>query len=83
MTISYKDAAGIEGMRVAGKLASEVLDYLTPFIKPGLTTNDIDRLAHVYMTQVQQTIPATLGYQPSGYAAYPRSEERRVGKECW
>lgn len=60
-------------MRVAGKLASEVLDYLTPFIKPGITTNDIDRLAHDYMTQVQQTIPATLGYQPTGYAAYPKS----------
>ena len=73
MSITYKNAAGIEGMRVAGKLASEVLDYLTPFIKPGLTTNDIDRLAHDYMTQVQNTIPATLGYQPSGYSAYPKS----------
>ena len=69
MSITYKDAAGINGMRVAGKLASEVLDYLTPFIKPGLSTNDIDRLAHDYMTQVQHTIPATLGYQPQGYAA--------------
>ena len=73
MSITFKDAAGIEGMRVAGKLASEVLDYLTPFIKPGLTTNEIDRLAHDYMTQVQGTIPATLGYQPPGYAAYPKS----------
>ena len=73
MSTTYKDAAGIHGMRVAGKLASEVLDYLTPFIKPGLTTNEIDRLAHDYMTQVQQTIPATLGYQPQGYAAYPKS----------
>ena len=60
-------------MRVAGKLASEVLDYLTPFLKPGVTTNEIDRLAHDYMTQVQGTIPATLNYQPSGYAAYPKS----------
>ena len=73
MSITYKDAAGIEGMRVAGKLASEVLDYLTPFIKPGLTTNEIDRLAHDYMTQVQQTIPATLGYGPPGYVPYPKS----------
>ena len=73
MTITYKDAAGIEGMRVAGKLASEVLDYLTPFIKPGLTTNEIDRLAHDYMTQVQHTIPATLGYGPPGYVPYPKS----------
>ena len=73
MSITYKDAAGIDGMRVAGKLASEVLDYLTAFIKPGLTTNEIDRLAHDYMTQVQQTIPATLGYGPPGYVPYPKS----------
>ena len=63
MSTTYKDAAGIQGMRVAGKLASEVLDYLTEFVKPGITTNEIDRLAHDYMTQVQGTIPATLGYQ--------------------
>ena len=73
MSTTYKDAAGIEGMRVAGKLASEVLDYLTPFVKPGITTNEIDRLAHDFMTQVQKTIPATLGYQPPGYGAYPKT----------
>ena len=39
MTITYKDADGIAGMRVAGRLAGELLDYLTPFIKPGITTN--------------------------------------------
>ena len=60
-------------MRVAGRLASELLDYLTPFVKPGVTTNEIDKLAHDYMTQVQGTIPATLGYQPPGYAPYPKS----------
>ena len=73
MSITIKDAAGIEGMRVAGRLASELLDYLTPFVKPGVTTNEIDKLAHDYMTQVQGTIPATLGYQPPGYAPYPKS----------
>ncbi|MBI5907337.1 MAG: type I methionyl aminopeptidase [Polaromonas sp.] len=73
MSIIYKDVQGIEGMRVAGRLASEVLDYLTPFVKPGITTNEIDRLAHDYMTQVQGTISATLGYQPPGYAPYPKS----------
>ena len=73
MSITYKDAQGIEGMRIAGRLASELLDYLTPFVKPGVTTNEIDRLAHNYMTQVQKTIPATLGYQPAGYAPYPKS----------
>ncbi len=73
MSITYKDAEGVAGMRVAGRLAAEVLDYLTPFVKPGVTTNQIDRLAHDYMTQVQQTVPATLGYRPPGYAPYPKS----------
>ena len=73
MTITYKDADGIAGMRVAGRLASEVLDYLTPFVKPGVTTNELDRLAHDYITQVQGAIPAPLNYQPSGYVPYPKS----------
>ena len=71
MTITIKDKAGVAAMRLAGRLASEVLDYLSPFVKPGITTNEIDRLAHLYMTQVQGTIPAPLGYQPPGYAPYP------------
>jgi methionyl aminopeptidase len=73
MSITIKDQAGIEGMRVACRLASELLDYLTPFVKPGVTTNEIDKLAHDYMVQVQGTVPATLGYQPPGYAPYPKS----------
>ena len=73
MSITYKDADGIEGMRLAGRLASEVLDYLTGFIKPGITTNEIDRLASAYMTNVQQSISATLGYAPTGYVPYPKS----------
>ena len=73
MTITIKDKAGVAAMRLAGRLASEVLDYLSPFVKPGITTNEIDRLAHLYMTQVQGTIPAPLGYQPPGYAPYPKS----------
>jgi len=71
MTIIVKDAAGIEGMRVACRLASEVLDYLTPFVGVGVTTREIDRLALEYMTSVQGTISATIGYQPPGYPAYP------------
>ena len=57
MSITYKDAAGIEGMRVAGRLAAEVLDYLTPHIKPGITTREIDRLAAECMKQ-QGSVPA-------------------------
>lgn len=70
MSITYKDAAGIEGMRTACRLASEVLDYLTPLIQPGMTTLEIDRLSAEYMKQ-QGTRSATIGYQPSGYPPYP------------
>lgn len=73
MTIITKSPAGIEGMRLACRLASEVLDYLTPFVKVGVTTREIDRLAHDYMVDVQQGVPATLGYQPPGYPPYPAS----------
>jgi methionyl aminopeptidase len=73
MTITFKDTAGIDGMRVAGRLASEVLDFLTPHVKPGVTTNELDRLAHDYITQVQHAIPAPLNYCPPGYTPYPKS----------
>ncbi|MBU3650754.1 MAG: type I methionyl aminopeptidase [Limnohabitans sp.] len=73
MTIICKDSAGIAAMRVAGRLASEVLDYLTPHVKAGVTTNELDQLAHDYITQVQQAIPAPLNYAPSGYKPYPKS----------
>ena len=68
MTITLKDANGANGMRVAGRLASEVLDYLTPFVQPGVSTNELDKLAHDFMVQVQGTIPAPLNYQPPGYS---------------
>lgn len=73
MAISIRTEAEIQGMRTAGRLASEVLDMLEPHIRPGITTLEIDRLAHDYITQVQQAIPATLGYQPPGYPPYPAS----------
>ncbi len=73
MAITIKSAADIEGMRLAGRLASEVLDMLTPHVRPGVTTKEIDKLAHDYMVHVQHGIPATLGYQPPGYPAYPAS----------
>src|SRR5512133_919253 len=73
MTITYKDAEGIAGMRVAGRLAGELLDYLTPFIQPGVTTNEIDRLAEEHTTQVLQAISAPLNYAPGGHNPYPKS----------
>jgi methionyl aminopeptidase len=73
MGIVIKNAEDIVGMRVAGKLAAEVLDYITPFVKPGVTTGELDRLCHDYMVNVQQTIPAPLNYAPPGYKPYPKS----------
>ncbi|TNF51426.1 MAG: type I methionyl aminopeptidase [Burkholderiales bacterium] len=70
MSITYKDEAGVEAMRLACRLASEVLDYLTPLIRPGITTGEIDRLAADYMKQ-QGTVSATIGYQPNGYPPFP------------
>lgn len=71
--ISIKNAADIEGMRIAGKLGAEVLDYIGPFVKPGVTTGELDRLCHEYMVDVQGTIPAPLNYCPPCYTPYPKS----------
>jgi methionyl aminopeptidase len=60
-------------MRVAGRLAAEVLDYITPFVAPGISTGELDRLCHDYMVKVQGTIPAPLNYAPPGHAPYPKS----------
>ena len=73
MPVAIKTADDIAKMRVAGRLAAEVLDYLTPFVKPGIATGEIDRLAHEYMVGVQQTVPATLEYAPPGHTPYPAS----------
>lgn len=73
MSITIKDEAGIAGMRLAGRLASELLDYLTPHIQPGVTTNEIDRLAEEHTQQVLQAISAPLNYAPAGHKPYPKS----------
>jgi len=73
MTISIKTAPDVEGMRVAGRLASEVLDMLTPHVKAGVTTDQLDKLAHDHIVNVQQAIPAPLNYAPPGYTPYPKS----------
>ena len=73
MTITIKTAADIEGMRVAGRLASEVLDMLTPHVKPGVSTEALDKLAHDHIVNVQGGVPAPLNYAPPGYTPYPKS----------
>jgi len=73
MSISIKTPQEIDKMRIAGRLAGEVLDYIAPFIQPGITTNEIDRLCHDYMVNVQGCIPAPLNYAPHGHTPYPKS----------
>ncbi len=73
MSITIKSPAEIEKMRTAGRLAAEVLDYITPYVQPGITTGELDRLCHDYMVKVQGTIPAPLNYAPPGHKPYPKS----------
>jgi methionyl aminopeptidase len=73
MAVTLKTPSEIEKMRVAGRLAGEVLDFITPYVKPGITTGELDRLCHDYMVDVQCCIPAPLNYAPNGYKPYPRS----------
>lgn len=71
MAVTLKTAEDIAHMRVACRLASEVLDYITPFVKAGVSTGELDRLCHAYMRDVQGTVPAPLNYAPPGYPPFP------------
>ncbi len=73
MSITLKTPEEIEKMRVAGRLAGEVLDYIEPHVQPGVTTEELDRLCHEYMVNVQGCIAAPLNYAPPGYKPYPKS----------
>ncbi|HET6435111.1 MAG TPA: type I methionyl aminopeptidase, partial [Xanthomonadaceae bacterium] len=63
MPITPKTPAEIEKMRVAGRLAAEVLQVVAPHVKPGVTTEELDRVCHDHIVQVQQAIPANVGYK--------------------
>ena len=58
-----KSAEDIEKMRIAGRLAAEVLDMITPHVKAGVSTAELDQICHDYITNVQQAIPAPLNYR--------------------
>ena len=73
MNVSLKNPEDIEKMRVAGRLASEVLDFITPYVKQGVMTEKLDQLCHDYIVNVQGTIPAPLNYAPLGHRPYPKS----------
>ncbi len=63
MAIILKTAQEIEKMRTAGRLAAEVLELLDDYVKPGVTTNELNTIAHRHITEVQKAIPAPLNYR--------------------
>src|SRR5712672_770783 len=73
MAVALKTSDEIERMRVAGRLASEVLDFVTPHVRAGVTTGRLNDLCHAYMVGVQGTVPAPLNYAPPGYKPFPKS----------
>ncbi|MGG6461665.1 type I methionyl aminopeptidase [Solilutibacter silvestris] len=63
-----KNAAEIEQMREAGRLASEVLDLMAEHVRPGVSTEELDRIAREHIINVQGAIPANIGYR-----GYPKT----------
>lgn len=62
MEITIKTPDEIEKMRVAGRLAAEVLEMIEPFVRPNITTDELDKICHDYIVDVQKAIPAPLNY---------------------
>ena len=58
----------MEKMRVAGRLAAEVLEMIGDYVKPGISTAELDRICHDYIVNQQNAIPACLGYK-----GYPKT----------
>ena len=73
MAVTIKTPEEIEKMRIAGRLAAEVLDFIAPYVKPGVTTGKLNDLCHAYMVNEQGTVPAPLNYAPPGYKPFPKS----------
>jgi methionyl aminopeptidase len=63
MAISIKNQEQIERMRVAGRLAAEVLEMIEPHVRPGITTDQLDAICHRHIVEEQQAIPAPLNYR--------------------
>jgi methionyl aminopeptidase len=62
MSIIIKTESEIEKMRIAGRLAAEVLEIIEPHVVPGVTTDELNQICHDYIVDVQKAIPAPLNY---------------------
>jgi methionine aminopeptidase type I len=63
MTISIKNAEEQALMRVAGRLTADILDMIGEYVQPGISTDELDRICHDYIVDVQKAIPAPLNYR--------------------
>lgn len=63
MPVTIKTPDEIEKMRIAGRLAGEVLQMIRPHVQPGISTGELDRICHDYIVNEQQAIPAPLNYR--------------------
>ncbi|MBA8884940.1 type I methionyl aminopeptidase [Dokdonella fugitiva] len=63
MPVTVKTPEQIENMRVAGRLAAEVLEMLVPHVKPGVSTEELDQLAYEHIVHKQKAVPANVGYK--------------------
>ncbi len=63
MPVTIKTAEQIEKMRIAGRLAAEVLEVLVPHVKAGISTEQLDQIAYDHIVNQQQAIPANVGYK--------------------
>jgi methionyl aminopeptidase len=63
MDVSIKSPQDIEKMRVAGRLAAEVLQVVAPHVRPGVSTAELDRICHDHIVNVQKAITANVGYK--------------------
>lgn len=62
MSAVIKTPEEIEKMRVAGRLAAEVLEMIEPYVKPGVTTDELNTICHNYIVDEQGAVPAPLNY---------------------
>ncbi|MCK5337110.1 MAG: type I methionyl aminopeptidase, partial [Gammaproteobacteria bacterium] len=62
MAVNIKSPEEIEKMRIAGKLAADVLEMIAPHVKAGISTNELDQICHKYIVEEQDAIPAPLNY---------------------
>ncbi|MGI9272861.1 MAG: M24 family metallopeptidase, partial [Woeseiaceae bacterium] len=63
MNVTIKTPAEQDQMRVAGRMAADVLDMIGEHVRPGVTTDELNQICHKFITEVQDAVPAPLNYR--------------------